>query len=329
MQAAPAPIRSPKVGRATQLQQVGVSKLGLISITIVVVVGLMAAGSGAFRTVLPLTGSSGLAAEASTDNLRMSVEAAGDHVQSGAELQIDVTIKNNRASAVSIASWECGAPISVEATLRGPSDPGRNLSDPLEIDLRALALTSPDVNASGTGVITRPPECAAPSKQQAIGDQRLDPGEEFRATILWRAELVEGVPASPGDVTITVRAAYRDAAAERAAYLPLIVSATVVVTDGEKAPISAAQALDAVLADADFGGWLRTAPSSTWTSANVFLQNLGPGDNGIVPDGPSWEVDVFRNVDGTRQWAISFVDPGTGQVRSVNLCDKECGTAAE
>lgn len=61
-------------------------------------------------------------------------------------------------------------------------------------------------------------------------------------------------------------------------------------------------------------------------TASAFLQNLGPGDNGIVPDGPSWEVDLFRVVDGERQWAISFVDVTTGKVRSVNTCTTACGT---
>jgi hypothetical protein len=167
-----------------------------------------------------------------------------------------------------------------------------------------------------------------PADEQAIGDHHLAAGDELNVIIPWRAELVDGVPAAVGDVTMTVRVAYREAGNEKAPYQALVATTALAVLEGEREPISAAQALDAVMSDKAFAEWLHVAPSSSWTAANVFLQNLGPGDNGIVPNGPSWEVDVFRRVDGTRQWAISFVDPATGEIRSVSVCEQECGTAA-
>lgn len=329
MQSTPNRIRSPKVGPGPGLQQTGLSKRGLSLVFLAVVgVAVAAPASGAIRVGQPLASFSGIAAEASADDLRMTVTAATDRVSSGGELQLAVSVHNAGASRVSIASWECGAPIAVEATLGAPSNPGRDLADPLEAELRALAVV-PNANAVGSGVITRPSECAIPDDKQTIGDQELAPGQALSATTPWSAELVDGVPAPTGDATLTVRVAYREAGKAQAPYKPLVATTKILVSEGEKAPISATQALDAVLDEEAFSAWLRAAPSSSWTSANVFLQNLGPGNNGIVPDGPSWEVDVFRTVDGARQWAISFVDPATGQVRSVNLCERECGTTAQ
>lgn len=321
-------IRSPKVGPGPSVERLALSTRSLISLVILAVLASVVLGTGALRGVGPLASSTGLAVVASADNLRMTVTAATDRVASGGELDLAISVQNVGASPVSLASWECGAPISVEATLEAPTNAGRDLADPLEAELRALAVTKPDANEVGAGVITRPPECAAPDGQQAIGDQQLTVGQELHAATPWRAELVDGVPAAVGDVTLTVRVAYRESGMEEAPYQPLVATTTLVVSDGEEGPISAAQALDAVLSEKKFAVWLRAAPSSSWTAANVFLQNLGSGDNGIVPAGPSWEVDVFRAVDGARQWAIAFVDPATGQVRSVNLCERECGTAA-
>lgn len=141
----------------------------------------------------------------------------------------------------------------------------------------------------------------------------------------WEAAYVPGAPIPAGEILVTVRAAI-----QRAVDTPwqaLVVPIKVTVEDSSLPPtISAGTAIDAVIADADFQTWLDQAPESSWVAASAFLQNLGPGDNGIVPDGPSWEVDLFRVVDGERQWAISFVDVATGKVRSVNTCTTACGT---
>ena len=44
----------------------------------------------------------------------------------------------------------------------------------------------------------------------------------------------------------------------------------------------------------------------------------------MMPKGPSWEIDLFREVDVPRQWAIGFVDPFDATVRSVTYCNAPC-----
>lgn len=299
----------------------------MASLAAILVVALVTAAILTQRPAsAPAAGATGLAVESVADDLRLTIAAASRTVESGEPLELSISVHNAGRDAVGLASWECGAPLSVEASLAAPSDPGRELTDRIELDLRAFALTDKADAKPGPGVVMRSAECALPGEQQVIGDQRLAAGDDLRRTLPWRAELVDGVGASPGVATLTVRVAYRAIDDDKAPYKALVGSTEIIITDGGKTAISAAQALDAVLADEKFSKWLRDAPSESWTAANVFLQNLGPGENGIVPDGPSWEVDLFREVDGARQWAISFVDPSTGAVRSVNVCDEKCGT---
>ena len=64
-------------------------------------------------------------------------------------------------------------------------------------------------------------------------------------------------------------------------------------------------------------------PSSTWSGVNVFLVNNGRAE-GIVPAGPLWEVDLFRERGVPRNFAIGFVDAYTAEVRGLNFCNEPC-----
>ena len=93
---------------------------------------------------------------------------------------------------------------------------------------------------------------------------------------------------------------------------------------GEAAKVvPAGEAIDRLLEDATFVKWLETAPATTWSTANVLLINYGE-PQGIVPGGPSWELDLFREHNAPRSWAIGFVDPFEGILRSLTLCSDPC-----
>ena len=87
--------------------------------------------------------------------------------------------------------------------------------------------------------------------------------------------------------------------------------------------VSAGQAVDALLADERFASWLPLQPPTTWSNANLFLQSM-PAAAGIVPAGPTWEIDLFREVGVPRNWAIGFVDAFTGQLRNLAFCNDPC-----
>lgn len=331
MQAEPTPVRSARVGLRSQRQPPRGTRQRWHLVLGVVGAGLVAGGvvaATALTRGAPTTAGR-LEASAATDDVQISLEANSDKVAAGDELDMVIRIHNGRPVAIDLAPWECGAAASVEALLHGSIAPGRELEDPIERELRAMAMAGVGDSSAGSVVITRPSACSGTGASASGEHLVLDPGQELAEHTAWRPALVDGVPAAPGDVVITARAAYRVGTDSRGTYLPLVVSATGHITDGLPTGISAEQALDALLGDAGFGTWLRSAPSTSWTTVNVFLQNLGPAPAGIVPGGPSWEVDVFREVDGRRQSAIAFVDPVTGELRAVRLCDAGCGSAPD
>jgi hypothetical protein len=67
--------------------------------------------------------------------------------------------------------------------------------------------------------------------------------------------------------------------------------------------------------------WLTEQPESTWSQVNMLLGNFVA--TSVVPAGPSWELDLFREQGGPRNFALAFVDPFTGAVK-VNLCEVPC-----
>jgi len=91
------------------------------------------------------------------------------------------------------------------------------------------------------------------------------------------------------------------------------VNGTIRIGDHARKVVTAGQAVDALLGDKRFRAWLSEQPASTWSVANVVLLNYGPAQ-GIVPAGPSWEVDLFREIGVPRTAAIGFVDPFTGEL---------------
>jgi hypothetical protein len=100
-------------------------------------------------------------------------------------------------------------------------------------------------------------------------------------------------------------------------------SGDLTVQAGDQQPMSPAQIIDGLLADRGFSKWLAKEPKKTWSSANFFLLSW-PKHEGIIPKGPSWEVDLFREVGVPRHWAIAFVDPFDAAVRSVTYCNIPC-----
>jgi hypothetical protein len=157
------------------------------------------------------------------------------------------------------------------------------------------------------------------------------------ASLTWSAMLVDGVPAPPGEVPFAVVASY-DPIGEPPSYPPdhegppamwspvyqqLTVTGTIEIVGEVREVLSAGQAVDAMLSDTEFLNWLATQPSSAWSVVNVFLQNPGMGQ-GIVPAGPSWEIDVFREIDVPRNWAIGFVDAYSGRLLNVEYCNDPC-----
>jgi hypothetical protein len=105
-------------------------------------------------------------------------------------------------------------------------------------------------------------------------------------------------------------------------YTALSVTGVLTVDHPRQAPISIGQAIDAVLGDARFTGWLASQPAGTCTGVNVLLKEGHAGS--IIPVGPNWAIDVFCEEGVPRHWAISTVDPFSAEVTGLTFCDVPC-----
>jgi hypothetical protein len=162
----------------------------------------------------------------------------------------------------------------------------------------------------------------------------LAPGDSVTRSMSWKAQIVGGVNALPGDVPFTVSVSYDqqngppsyppDYTGVRGSWSPLFkqlaVTGSVDIVGAGRALKGVGEIIDAVLADRKYAAWLAERPSSTWSNANLYLTSMKRAQ-GIVPKGPSWAIELFRE---PRNWAIAFVDPFDASLISVTYCDPPC-----
>lgn len=271
-------------------------------------------------------------ATAAADGLVLSVTVPSGELATGAPVAIAIEVMNESAGPLVVGASECGpaAQFFVQAPL--PAGKAGKTWSGTAAAFKAFALSSHHpaggLPADGRLPLVMEGRCAAPSAELVVAT-----GERRRSTFVWTAELVAGVPVGPGEATYTAALAYAD---EPGRLLPsrpdwqipkqLSVSGTLRFVAGQgDQPISAGEAIDAVLSDERFSAWLERHDPAQWQLANVFLTNLGPGPQGLVPGGPSWEIDLFIGSPPQRASAIAFVDPFSGALRNLALCDRDCG----
>lgn len=270
-----------------------------------------------------------------TDNgLSMEVTLSSSEVAPGGSVTIDITIRSDRAVPVPIGSGYCGALATMYAVLPVPLDPVGRDWEGISGTFKHYALT--EGLREGGAPMSQPgwvyanaTPCNDPSP-----DVSLEPGGTMTGSMTWSALLVKGVPALPGEVPFTVSAAHDPSGAPPSyppgykgpiaswfkTYQQLTVTGTIRIVGDAPAVLSGGQAIDAMLSNQRFTNWLTEQPASTWSVANVFLQNPGKAQ-GIVPAGPSWDVELFREVGVPRNWAIGYVDAFSGKVLSLTFCN--------
>jgi hypothetical protein len=259
-----------------------------------------------------------------------------DVVPSGA-VRVIVAIHNGRSGPVELSVDQCGATATMFAVVPVPVDPGGQAWEGIAGEFKRYALEE-GYGPGGTPA-TAPARVYAtvqPCREDAPG-LTLAPGESASASLVWTAALVEGVPALSGDVPFEVGVGHDPTGAPPSyppgykgplaswvkAYKQLSVHGTMRIDGDAPTVLTAGQALDSMLADSRFAAWLSGQPRTTWSGANLFLMNHGEAQ-GIVPAGPSWDVELFREIGVPRNWAIGYVDPFTGAIRSLTFCSAPC-----
>lgn len=272
----------------------------------------------------------------SADGLELAVRLDRPQVEPGGQVTFEVVVHNATSEPIDYRVPACSLMASVVVEVELPtSDPGRTWSG-LPATFKDYVLTQG--YGRGDPPPTRPERIEVQDSpcQYDRSEGLIAPGETITDRMTWTAEIVAGVPALAGDVSFRVSIGY-DRQNEpppppsdggprglwMPAYKELSVSGKLQVLGDHPGLISAAEAIDAVLVDEDFARWLAATPPTTWSNANLLLQSQ-PVAEGIVPAGPSWELDLFREVGVPRHWAIAFVDPFDGTLRSVTYCDIPC-----
>jgi len=266
---------------------------------------------------------------ATADGVSMDVSLANTVVSAGDSVNVSITITNSGSAPIVYVPQECGSPAAVRVTVQlGTQAFGREWSG-AEGDVKARALSDFSAkHANGVPVEARPATCNLPPERWSVGEQQLGVGESLSADATWTAEFVPGVSAPAGPAVMTAVFAYDTGRKPRShrsgPYKGLSVDGPLTVLAGTSQAITAGEAVDAVLADADVASFVRESPRESLSGLSVFLQYIAPETQGIVPGGPSWEIDIIREEGVSREWAIGFVDPATGMLRSVSFCRTPC-----
>jgi hypothetical protein len=275
-----------------------------------------------------------------TDNeLTLTVDLDRAEVAPGGTVTATATVRNERATPVIVGFDQCGSPVTMTGSVKTPTAPKGRTWDGIAGAFKTFALTS----ATGLGggpasedrVITArrtPVACTEGSMEGSLAA-----GTSETVELAWTAEIVQDVPALPGDLPLVFYAVHDPEAPPTAqprsgllrgglrsqTWRELTVRTTIRIVGDAPRILSLGEAVDAMLGSRHFRSWLDLQPKETWSGTNVFLQNYGQVGS-IVPAGPSWEVDLFREVGVPRNWAIGFVDPTSGKVLNLEFCNNPC-----
>jgi hypothetical protein len=283
---------------------------------------------------------------ASDDRLSMTVSFKPGEVAPGGSLEVHLVVHNISSEPVVLAD-ACGTPHLVASVLVPVEPVGRHW-DGIAGAFKTYALQQ------GLGPIDHPEATSNRVDVTGVcdhpGSDTLAPGASTSASFSWKADLARTMPVPAGVIPIHVAIDAIPAEAPASAapsnppsvppsdppqgvgsssggglvfYEELSVDGVIRIVGDPPPFVSAGQALDKILADRKFTAWLAKQPKKTWSAVHVFLVDQY-GAGGIVPNGPSWDIELFREIGVARNWAIGFVHPLTGKLSNLTFCNEPC-----
>lgn len=317
--------------------------VGTLIVGCTVAPGADSSASSASAEVSP-AGDSGGANASATDPMPLHAEADGytldvtadrTTVAPGETVHLTATFTNGTTSPIDYSGSPCSA-MSGSTTVALPVEPEGRSWTGIRQEFKTYALT----NGFGPGGVPALDPVSIPMETPACDgpwESELAAGDSISSPLRWTADIVPDIGALPGEAPFTISVGYDrqngppsyppDYTGVHASWFPmykqLTVQGTFQVVGNGRPVISAGQAVDAVLGDGMFARWLAQSPARTWSNANLFLGS-SPKAERIIPKGPWWDVELFREVGVPRNWAIAYVDPFDAHVISVNYCDIPC-----
>ena len=291
-------------------------------------------GSEAVATPAPAQASP-LVAEA--DGYTLTVTADRLELAPGDTVTFSTTFHNGTDKPIDVASAGCGSGSTGFVSVPLPVEPKGKTWSGVRQAFKDYVLS----NAMGPGIVPAfdplPITMSGSSCSSSTVSSELGPGESLDGKLTWKAEIVAGVDALAGAVPFSVSVAYDqrngppsyapDYSGPLISWSPIFRSLTVngqleIVGQGN-ALKSAGEVIDGALANEKFVAWLARRPATTWSNTNLFLTSSRKAQ-GILPKGPSWELDLFREHGVPRNWATAFIDPFDASFISATYCDVPC-----
>jgi hypothetical protein len=309
--------------------------VGLTAASVLVAACTVASPVG--RSPSPAAGAAASTLQAEDAGIALEVIPSAPVLPPGGSIRIRGIVTNDRPTPIRYMSG-CEGPIRMSGWLPVPLEPEGRAWDGIGGEFKTYTLEhgyAAGGKAGGPIEVT----AAGGACRDLPSEGVLAPGGRIEEVLEWSAELVPGVPALPGEVRIKVSFASDPIDLGRPsppmpggsaiapaglvlAYKELAVEGMLTIAAPAPRLVTAGEAIDVVLTDARFRDWLVRFPSATWSNANLYLHRGGGG--GIVPQGPSWAVELFREVGVPRNWAIGYVDPFTGSLLGLHFCDIPC-----
>jgi hypothetical protein len=271
---------------------------------------------------------------AEADGYTLTVTVDRLELAPGETVTFNATFHNGTDRPIDVAGPRCSAGMTGSVTVDLPSMPGGKTWSGIRHTFKEYVLTQ----AYGPGAVPAFEPLRIDTAGWACGDytisSQLAPGDLLARSISWKAQIVDGVGALPGRVPFEISAGYDqqngppsyppDYTGVRGSWSPMFKMLTV---KGELGIVGQGRALkdpgeiiDTVLADKEYAVWLAKQPASSWSNANMFLVSSRTGE-GILPKGPAWDIELFRE---PRNWAIAFIDPFDARLISVHYCNMPC-----
>ena len=274
---------------------------------------------------------------AEADGYTLTVTADRLTLAPGETVTFEATFYNGTDRPIDVAGPQCGAGVNGSVQVELPTKPVGKTWSGIRQTFKDYVLTQ----AYGPGGVPAleplrldisGPECG----EYTISSE-LAAGKSVTRSMSWEAQIVAGIDALPGRVPFSVSVGYDqqngppsyppDYEGPRGSWVPMFKSLTVngdlrIVGEG-RALKGPGEIIDALLADKKYATWLAEQPAKTWSNANLFLLS-SPRPEGILPKGPAWDIDLFREVGVPRHWAIGFIDPFDATLISVHYCDVPC-----
>jgi hypothetical protein len=249
-------------------------------------------------------------------------------VEPGGHVTVQLSLRNTRSEDVSF-SEPCGQSDAMVVEVPNPVEPVGREWDGIASVFKTYALgqsTGTPIESSirtPLKTLAKGSRCHAPTDgEPSFEHQTIAAGGTYESTLTWPAELVNGLPAGPGEMRFSIRVKHDIEAAGGGLYKAetLAVDGAITVLAGGPKVVTAGEALDAALDDPDFSTWLSKQPRKSWENTNLYLQ---PGAVGVdvLPTVPYWSVELFR---APRNWAIYYVDASKGAVLKRMFCDIPC-----